>query len=174
MKHKIQYSGQPTFLDGKKYETFESFYEKCILLGEKISEAQNSNGILKITKILLMPRGSLMVADAVSRILSLRGHQILSIGFTSYDGHVQSETVKIGQKPNLNDVEGEVVLVIDEVCDSSKTLREVKQILVELNAKKVITATVDWKPKNSDKFKPDFYVDEVDQWIVYPSEVLED
>lgn len=174
MKHQIKYSGEAVVIDGKKYETFESFYNKCVILGEKILAAQENGGIPKISKVLLMPRGSLLVADAVARILKLRGHQVLSIGFTSYDGEVQSEIIRIGQQPTIHDIQNEVVLVLDEVCDSAKTLRVVTQLLNELNAKQVITATVDWKPKNSDGFKPDFYIEEVDQWVVYPGEVLED
>lgn len=173
MKHEIQYSGPAKIINGKKYETFESFYSKCVELGNKINEAEKNKKIPKVTKVLLMPRGSLLVADAVARILHLRGHQVLSIGFTSYDGEVQSETIRIGQQPTIHDIQNEVVLVLDEVCDSAKTLRVVTQLLKEMNAKQVLTATVDWKPKNSDGFKPDFYVEEVDQWVVYPSEVLE-
>jgi len=55
------------------------------------------------------------------------------------------------------------MLVVDDICDSGKTLTELKKY-------KCYTATIHYKP--SAIIKPDFYYDIVpeNKWIVYPWE----
>lgn len=65
----------------------------------------------------------------------------------------------------------EKVLVIDDVFDSGRTAAACLQRLTALNAK-ARTACVYWKPnKNTTTIKPDFYVAQVDDWLVFPHEL---
>lgn len=65
-------------------------------------------------------------------------------------------------------VKGLKVLVIDDVSDSGNSLLAAKKYTEEMGAEEVRVATLHHKPWS--KFKPDYYADEVDQWILYPWE----
>jgi len=68
-------------------------------------------------------------------------------------------------------VPGSRVLVIDDVFDTGNTARAVFERLAPFKAD-VRLATVYWKPsQNQTAFKPDFYVRETDDWIVFPHEL---
>jgi hypoxanthine phosphoribosyltransferase len=68
-------------------------------------------------------------------------------------------------------VPGSRVLVIDDVFDTGNTARAVFEKLEPFGAE-VKLATVYWKPnQNQTAFKPDFYVRETDEWIVFPHEL---
>ncbi len=68
-------------------------------------------------------------------------------------------------------VPGSRVLVIDDVFDTGNTARAVLARLAASGAE-VRFATVYWKPdRNQTARKPDFYVRETDDWIVFPHEL---
>jgi len=68
-------------------------------------------------------------------------------------------------------VPGSRVLVIDDVFDTGNTARAVLNRLVQHHAD-VRLATVYWKPnQNQTDQKPDFYLRETDDWIVFPHEL---
>jgi hypothetical protein len=68
-------------------------------------------------------------------------------------------------------VPGSRVLVIDDVFDTGNTARAVLEKLAPFGAR-VRLATVYWKPnQNKTDLKPDFYVRETDDWIVFPHEL---
>ncbi len=63
------------------------------------------------------------------------------------------------------------VLVVDDVFDTGGTARAVYERLRPYGAE-VRLATVYWKPNaNQTELKPDYYVRETDQWIVFPHEL---
>lgn len=61
------------------------------------------------------------------------------------------------------------ILIVDDVCDSGKTLARLCDIFTEYNVK-YTTATLHAKPRRI--FEPDYYVKEVEDnvWIEYPWE----
>jgi hypoxanthine phosphoribosyltransferase len=66
---------------------------------------------------------------------------------------------------------GSRVLVVDDVFDSGCTARAVLDRLAPFGAD-VRIATVYWKPNaNQTDLKPDYFVRETDQWIVFPHEL---
>lgn len=67
---------------------------------------------------------------------------------------------------------GEKVLVIDDVFDTGKTAKAVKEKLDTIGVEARI-ATVYWKPeKNQTDLRPDFYTRKLDDsWIVFPHEL---
>ena len=63
------------------------------------------------------------------------------------------------------------VLVIDDVFDTGNTARAVLSRLAPFDVD-VRLATVYWKPaENRTAHKPDYFVRETDQWIVFPHEL---
>jgi hypoxanthine phosphoribosyltransferase len=69
------------------------------------------------------------------------------------------------------DVVGKNVLIVDEVADTGKSLKLVKEHIIERGAKEVKVATVYYKPWSI--IKPDFYEKETSLWIVFPWEIKE-
>ena len=68
-------------------------------------------------------------------------------------------------------VKGANVLVVDDVSDSGESLKVAVEHLDVCGAKAIKTATVYYKPQSI--FKPDFFIVETDQWIIFPWERLE-
>lgn len=68
-------------------------------------------------------------------------------------------------------VRGSRVLLVDDVLDTGNTARAVLGRLAPLGAD-VRLATVYWKPSQSQTdIRPDFYVRQTDDWIVFPHEL---
>ncbi len=65
-------------------------------------------------------------------------------------------------------IKGLTVLVVDDVSDSGNSLKAAKKYTEEMGAAEVRVATLHHKPWS--KYKPDYYAEEVDEWILYPWE----
>ena len=68
-------------------------------------------------------------------------------------------------------IAGKKVLVVDEVADTGKSLKLVKEHIIEKGATEVKIATVYYKPWSI--VKPDYYERETSKWIVFPWEIKE-
>ena len=68
-------------------------------------------------------------------------------------------------------IKGLKVLVVDDVSDSGNSLKVVKEYVQNLGAKDVRVVTLHYKPWSG--YKPDYYGEEVDKWIIYPWEPRE-
>jgi len=65
----------------------------------------------------------------------------------------------------------EKVLIVDDVADTGKSLKLVKEHVLQQDAKEVRTATVYYKPWSV--IKPEYYEKETRLWIVFPWEMRE-
>ena len=86
---------------------------------------------------------------------------MLSLSISKYDReHVtQAGKLRIGSVPSREAVEGQVVLVADEVHDTGETMQQAKEILLDLGAAAVRTAAIHYKPgPNTTGTVPDFFV----------------
>jgi len=68
-------------------------------------------------------------------------------------------------------VKGVNVLVVDDVADTGESLKVAVEHLDVCGAKATKTATLYYKPQSI--FKPDFYIIQTEQWIIFPWERLE-
>ena len=68
-------------------------------------------------------------------------------------------------------VKGVNVLVVDDVSDTGESLKVAVEHLDVCGAKAIKTATLYYKPQSI--FKPDFFIVETEQWIIFPWERLE-
>jgi hypoxanthine phosphoribosyltransferase len=69
------------------------------------------------------------------------------------------------------EIMGLKVLVVDDVSDSGNSLIAVKKYILEKDVAAVRIATLHHKPWSN--YKPDYYAEEVDKWIIYPWESRE-
>ncbi|MFH2024116.1 MAG: phosphoribosyltransferase [Candidatus Micrarchaeota archaeon] len=119
--------------------------------------------------IIGISRGGLVPARILSDILAVKEIKIIGASFYT-NIEKTKDTLSITQhiSEELND---KSVLIVDDVADSGKSLKEVYDYIIKKGAKKIKTATLHYKPKSI--FKPDYYVMITDAWIVYPWEVHE-
>ena len=82
----------------------------------------------------------------------------------------QAKRVDLISPLNSYPITSKRVLIVDDVSDSGSTLSEAVKITKKLKPKKIITATLFYKPRT--KFIPDYYTKMFadDIWIVHPWE----
>ncbi|MEN2973953.1 MAG: phosphoribosyltransferase family protein [Candidatus Caldarchaeales archaeon] len=115
-------------------------------------------------------RGGLVVAHLLSDIMGI--DEIYPIGCSSYVDVYKRSKLKIYHPLILNDLKKKRVLVVDDVADSGVTLKSIiEKVIAPKNPEDCKTATLHIKPWSI--FKPDYYVEMVDAWIVYPWEKYE-
>ena len=126
--------------------------------------------------LIALWRGGAPVGVSVHEFLHYHGlrprHRVLKC--QSYTG-IQSRSHEVAFE-NADEifrsiVRGSRVLIIDDVLDTGNTARAVFERLAPFGAE-VRLATVYWKPRqNQTGIRPDFYVRETDDWIVFPHEL---
>jgi len=152
-------------VDGRRYLTLNwSDIEMLVhKLAERISSIYEPNMLIGIL------RGGAIVASMLSDVLDMR--EVYTIGCRSYTGVGERETIVIYQPLSLNSLLDRDVLVVDDVADTGDTMKHIVQYVKGFEPKKVRTATLHIKPHTS--FIPDFYVENVNAWIVYPWSINE-
>lgn len=115
-------------------------------------------------------RGGMVVAHLLSDILGV--DEIYPVGCSSYIDIYQRSQIRIYHPLIIDDLGDRKVLIADDVADSGETLKTiVEKVVSPKNPKELRTATLHIKPWSI--FKPDYYVEKVDAWIVYPWEKYE-
>lgn len=114
--------------------------------------------------IICINRGGLVIGRILSEVLK---KPLAVITANSYKGR-KKFNLKIGSISTIGQVRGKVLLV-DDKADTGQTLDGVKKKIEKIkNVKEVKTACLYRMPKS--KFKPDWFVKEVDCWVVFPYE----
>jgi hypoxanthine phosphoribosyltransferase len=126
-------------------------------------------------------RGGAPVGIAVQELLEYKGVDCdhIAIRTSSYTGiDRQDAEVRVFALGYLIDTlnPGDRLLIIDDVFDSGRSIRA---FLHELKLRcrnnmpgEIRIATVYYKPsRNRTELKPDFYVHETEEWLVFPHEI---
>jgi len=147
-------------VDGRRYLSLSwSDVEMLVKsLAERISSRYEPNMLVGIL------RGGAIVASLLSDVLDMR--EVYTIGCRSYTGVEEREGVIIYQPLSSSSLWDRDVLVVDDVADTGETMKCIVKYFEGLYPRSVKTATLHIKPHTS--FIPDFYVENVDAWIVYP------
>jgi hypoxanthine phosphoribosyltransferase len=90
---------------------------------------------------------------------------------THYDGENRNQGVKVESEGLIQVEDGDNVLLFDEVVDTGRTMEAItkkwdRQGVVDFDYS---TAAIHIKPDSG--FTPDYWLEEIDQWTVYPWEV---
>ena len=125
----------------KEKISWEKFGEMCETLVEKLKTDSR-----KIDFIYSPPRGGLPIAVYISHHLEISMINHISWGLDKIQNYI---------------------LVIDDVSDTGKTLFDINYRLKSAG-KKTIFATLHYKPKSI--VIPDYYVEETENWLIYPWE----
>lgn len=148
---------QPDRLPHEKgfHISWDQMHRDSRALAWRLDVQRNWKGVLAVT------RGGMIPAMIVSRELDIRTVDTISI--KSYDHQKQTEAI-ILKKPDTALVgDGNDILIIDDLVDTGKTLKIVKEIYPKAHF-----ATVYAKPKGREMV--DTYITEVSQdtWIFFP------
>src|SRR5712692_6893581 len=161
--------------DASVWETWESVFLKTTALGNMIIERSLADR-QRITRIAFVPRGGLYLVNILSRMLGLSGDQVISLGVSKYSRErpMEEGEFKIGQLPDRAQVDGQVVLLVDEVHDTGRTAEWARELLADLGAAAVSMAVLHYKPgANATGYEPDFYIETTNGWVHYPWEPID-
>ena len=144
--------------------TWNRIYEMLLHQAEKISKS-----CFKPDVIIGIARGGWLPARVLSDLL-----EIPNLANVSAEYYVNIAETK--KEPVLTQgisvaVKGKKVLIADDVADTGRSLKLVKEHILQQGAKEVKTATMYYKPWS--KIKPDYYERETKLWIVFPWEIKE-
>lgn len=132
----------------------------CYALGKIIKDK-------KIDRILCISRGGLVCSRIFSDILD--NLPISHLTVSSYQDLKQQKETKITETPT--NIKDEVLLVVDEIADSGKTIK----IIIDYLRSQKITKFYTLAPyiRSFTNPKPDFYLKVIDDWIIFPYEIRE-
>ena len=137
-------------------------------LCEQVSDTIKDSGY-KPDLLIAISRGGFDPARIMSDQLDIR--KLASLQVIYYTGLNTRRDEPEVLFPLNAQVKGLKVLVIDDVSDSGNSLIAVKKYVEDKGATQVKLATLHHKPWS--KFRPDYYAEEVDKWIIYPWEPRE-
>jgi hypoxanthine phosphoribosyltransferase len=144
--------------------TWNQIYEMLLNLVEKIRR----NGF-KPDIIVGVSRGGWPPARVLSDLME--NPNLANVRAEFYLGVAETKDEPILTQPVSMKVAGKKVLIVDEVADTGKSLKLVKEHVIEQGAKEVKIAAVYYKPWSI--VKPDYYEKETNLWIVFPWETKE-
>jgi len=119
--------------------------------------------------IVVIARGGWVVGRVVSDVLKVS--DVASLGVKFYEDVNKKSKRPIITQPLNVDVSEKNVLLLDEVVDTGKTLVLAHDHVKTMNPRQIKTAVLYKKPWSL--VKPNYYVREVDKWIVFPYELRE-
>ena len=144
--------------------TWKRVYNMILDLSGKIQKTG-----FKPDVIVGVARGGWVPARILSDLLS--NTNVASVRAEFYTAIAETKCEPMMTQSVSVSVAEKMVLVVDEVADTGKTLKLIKDHVVEQGASQVKTAAVYSKPWSV--FIPDYYEKESSSWIVFPWEIKE-
>jgi len=143
---------------------WNQIYNMLLNLAEKIRRDRFKPDI-----IVGVSRGGWPPARVLSDLMG--NSNLANVRAEFYLGVAETKEEPVLTQPVSMEVAGKKVLVVDEVADTGKSLKLVKEHIIEKGATEVKIATVYYKPWSI--VKPDYYEKETSKWIVFPWEIKE-
>ncbi len=149
---------------GFEIPTWDQIYSLLLNQAERIRRnGFNPDGIVGIS------RGGWVPARVLSDLLN--NSNLANVRAEFYVGVAETQKEPVLTQPVSMDVTGKKVLIVDEVADTGKSLRLVRDHIIGERANEAKTATLYYKPWSI--VTPDYYEKETNRWIVFPWEIKE-
>ncbi len=145
-----------------RYVSWPEYGNLAEALAEKVHSCGN-----KFDLVVGIARGGMPVAMVVSDHLDVR---IDFINVKSYVGIGERGTPRI-LSTLTEDITGKNVLIVDDLVDQGDTMKVVEEYLSRQSPNLLEVAVLFKKPWT--KFEPDYYLEVVDRWVVFPFELSE-
>jgi len=141
-------------------------WEKLVSDVERLAEAVKGRDF---DAIVAVARGGLVIARLLSDMLDVKRILTLQVEYYEDIGKRKSRPSIIGGLGS--EVVGMSLLVVDDIADTGDTLKTVVEYLKSAGAANIVTCTLYVKPWCT--YKPDHYVETVEEWVVFPYEHAE-
>jgi hypoxanthine phosphoribosyltransferase len=118
--------------------------------------------------LLVVTRGGMVPACLISEKADIRNILVAAVMFYTDVGQTM-DAPRFLQFPPDPYLAGKDVLIVDDVWDSGRTVKSVKQRVLAAGGRPRV-AVLHWKPERSlyPEDRPEYYAEETDDWIVYP------
>ncbi len=136
----------------------------CFSLAQKILPKN-----IHFDRLIALVKGGLTWSRALCDYLNIKRLSAFQVEFYSDVSKTNNRPIIVQSLPAV--VEGETLLLIDDVVDSGETIKIAKEYLYMCGAKKVVSCSL--FIKSWAKEKPDYYIEETNAWIIFPHEVRE-
>jgi len=140
----------------------QDFFADSIALAEQVKKFGT-----KFDYLIAINRGGAVLGRYLSDLLTV---PMGAFAMASYVGVNLRKELKITQELNL-DLKDKNILIVDEICDSGTTFIKALDYVNLFSPAQIQTAALVVKPHAS--YKPDFWVQEIDKWVVFPYEMIE-
>ena len=142
-------------------------YDELSMMCRHIQEFVHyqDSGIGKVDNIVGLTRGGLMPAQELSHLMNI---PMVAVQYSSKKGAGDNKN----HANDLPDVNGKSILLVDDICDSGHTLREVHDEY-ESRGYKVFSAVLYYKTQLEPVYVPDVWAINISQnfgWIIFPWE----
>jgi hypoxanthine phosphoribosyltransferase len=144
--------------------SWNQIYDMLLDLADRIRKDR-----FKPDVIVGVSRGGWPPARILSDLLS--NPNLANVRAEFYLGVAETKCEPALTQPVSVAVEAKRVLIVDEIADTGKSLKLVKEHIIKQGAAEARIATVYFKPWSV--VRPDYYSKETSDWIVFPWEVKE-
>lgn len=150
----------------EKYEvpSWDYIYTLCIQVADQVKRSRYGPDL-----IVAVSRGGWIPGRILSDILDLP--KIATIKVEYYEDIYKTRSKPEITQPIPIDISGKRVLLADDIADSGRSLKLVKEHLFEQGAKDVKICTLYHKPWSI--VEPDFNARKTDAWVCFPHEIFE-
>jgi len=136
------------------------------LHAQKLAAAiMNHSG--QFDEIIAISRGGLTLGRLLSDLLQL---PMATFAVQSYTDIQKSGELSVTQEL-VEPIGGKKILLVDDVSDTGRTLKRAVSYLKKFKPKEITTVTMYYKPQSV--FRPDYYVAQTTDWIIFPYEPTE-
>jgi len=143
--------------------TWNQIYEMLLSQAEKIHKSGFKPNIT-----IAISRGGWLPARVLSDLLET---SLANVSVEFYLGVAETKNEPVLTQGVSAVVTDKKVLIVDDVADTGKSLKLVKEHILQQGAKEARIATIYYKPWSV--VKPDYYERETRLWIVFPWEMKE-
>ncbi len=143
-------------------------WEDVQRLAEAVAEKVRTSGF-RPDVVVAISRGGFDPARILCDQLSVQ--RLASLQIEYYTGVDEKRGIPEIVFPLNADLPDLKALIVDDVSDSGNSLKTAMDHVLERCASEVKVATLHVKPWSN--FRPDYYAEEVDAWVVYPWEPME-
>lgn len=141
--------------------TWDQIYNMLLNLAEKIRRDNFHPDV-----IVGISRGGWPPARVMSDLLE--NPELANVRVEFYSGISETKSEPVITQPVSASVRGKKVLIMDDVADTGKSLRLVKDYMEKQGARSIKIATIYYKPWSV--IVPDYYEKETKSWVVFPWE----
>jgi len=143
---------------------WDDIYNLTLQLSERVVESGFEPNV-----IIGIARGGWIPARILSDVLYTQTMWNVRIEYYTELG-IRGPEPRVTQ-PLSVPLEGKRILLVDEVADTGESLSHAVEYVESLGVSEVRTAVLHLKPTSM--IRPDYYIQEVSAWIVYPWEIRE-